>query len=432
MSTKADTDTRSETARVEETGTAPGPRQILAVLVILLVSGGVTAQLVASRRNVVSETPERTVPTVEVTEVTPGDVPVVIRCTGRLEPVARLEIASQLAARVARVADGFHVGARVEAGELLFELETTDAELALARAEAAHASAAAQLQLEEANARTALAEWRLVSDEEPGPLVRREPQLAAARATVESAAVEVERARTDLARTRVVAPFAGRIARRDVDTGQYVAPGSTVGTLIGDDEWEVRLAISGADQAFLGRPGGELAVGELADGEGTDTDARVELVLGDAFASTTIEARLVRVAPQVDERTQTLEAFARIGGEDAARAARYGAGSFVRARVEGRVLEGAIVLPRSALRGNDEVLVMGAASRVFRRPVRVARRDSDSIVVVDGLRAGERVVVSELTVAADGMPVDVLDAEARAERALDDGTLDANGGGAQR
>lgn len=402
---------RAGRTRPTDDAGAPPLRQLLVVALVLAASVAVTAWLIASRQEVVGDTPEREVPRVEVTEVALGRVPVTIDCTGRLEPVRRLEVASQLAARVARIGSGFDVGERVAAGDLLFELEATDAQLALAHAEASLASAEAALELEVAGAETAVAEWKLVREGEPGPLVRREPQLAAARAAVATANVEVERARTDLARTRVVAPFDGRIATRDVDLGQYVVPGASVGTLIGDDAWEVRLAVAGADQPFLVRPS-------------ADATPRVELTFGDAIAPVRIDAHLVRVAPQVDPRTQTLQAFARIEGADAERAAHFGAGSFVRATIEGRVLDGAVVLPRSALRGGDEVLVVGAASRVFRRPVRIARRNSREIVVVDGLQTGERVVTSELLVAADGMPVDILDAVAFEERRGDSARAD--------
>jgi len=380
---------------------APPLRQLAVVAIVLAVSILVTVQLVAAREEAVGETPAPEVPTVEVATLTAERVPVTIACTGRIEPVSRLEIASQLAARVARIGDDFRVGRRVEAGALLFELDDTDARLAEARALAALSEAEAALQLEEAQAETAIAEWRLVGEGEPGPLVRREPQLAAARAAVASAQVQIDQARTDLGRTRVTAPFAGRIASRDADLGQYLVPGQVVGQLIGEDGWEVRLAVSGADQPFLERPDGDAA-------------PKVELELGDTRQR--VDAALVRVAPEVDPRTQTLLAFARIDAQDTAVAARYGAGSFVHARVEGRVLEDAFVLPRSALRGNDTVLVIGAASQVFRRPVEVARRTSDSIVVTAGLAAGERVVVSDLAIAADGMVVEIAGSTAEGAR----------------
>ena len=73
-----------------------------------------------------------------------------------------------------------------------------------------------------------------------------------------------------------------------------------------------------------------------------------------------------------------------------------------------RPIEGAAVLPRAALRTDDRVLVLGGDSRVFLRDVVVARRGSESIVVTAGLEDGERVVVSPLPIAADGMRVRVV------------------------
>lgn len=370
---------------------APPLRQLLLVLIVLGASAAVTAMLVLSRDRAVSEQPEVIVPTVEVLTVQAMDVPITIESTGRLQPVARLDLSSQLAARVTALGDDFESGAEVRTGDLLVELERSDFELAIARAEAALAEVLAALELEEAQAETSVAEWKLIGKGTPSALVRREPQLAQARARVGTAEVQLEQARTNLARTRITAPFNGRIAERRVELGQYAAPGQILGTLIGVDEWEVRLAVSGSDQPYL------------AAARPYDPERAPDVWLGlDGEDGPTLAAQVVRTSPEVDPRTQTLEIYARVQLNEGARPS---AGRFVQALIQGRPIEGAIILPRSALRGGDEVLVIGAASRVFRRPVHVARRDSTSVVITGGLEAGERVVVSSLPIAADGMEV---------------------------
>jgi RND family efflux transporter MFP subunit len=384
--------------RTSSTDTAPPLRQLLLVLIVLGASAAVTAMLVLSRDRAVSEPPEVVVPTVEVMTVRASDVPITIESTGRLQPVARLDLSSQLAARVTALGDDFESGAEVRAGDLLVELERSDFELAVARAEAALAEVRAALELEEAQAETSVSEWKLIGKGEPSALVRREPQLAQARARVGTAEVQLEQANTNLARTRITAPFDGRITARRIELGQYAAPGQVMGTLVGVDEWEVRLAVSGADQPYL------------AAARPYDPERAPDVWLGlDGDDGPTLGAQVVRTSPEVDPRTQTLEIYARVQLDEGTRPS---AGRFVQALIEGRVIEGAIVLPRSALRGGDEVLVIGAASRVFRRPVHVARRDSNSVVITGGLQPGERVVVSSLPISADGMEVRVLDGQA--------------------
>ncbi|MEZ5977810.1 MAG: efflux RND transporter periplasmic adaptor subunit [Planctomycetota bacterium] len=218
--------------------------------------------------------------------------------------------------------------------------------------------------------------------------MRREPQLAQARARVRTAEVAVSAAELDLSRTRVVAPLRARVERRQVELGSRVAPGSSAGSLAGLGRWRARLSVANVDRPFL----------MLDDGEPTG-EARLDL------GGVVVPARVERSAAGVDERTQTLSVFAYVEGETPLPLV---SGEFVRAVIEGRPIEGAAVLPRAALRTDDRVLVLGGDSRVFLRDVVVARRGSESIVVTAGLEDGERVVVSPLPIAADGMRVRVV------------------------
>jgi multidrug efflux pump subunit AcrA (membrane-fusion protein) len=80
-------------------------------------------------------------------------------------------------------------------------------------------------------------------------------------------------------------------------------------------------------------------------------------------------------------------------------------GMFVRAEIHGRQLENVFVLPRSALRGQDRVLVVDRDDRLHYRKVQVARSDREQVLVSGGLATGDRVCVSPLDVAVDGMKV---------------------------
>ncbi|MGI9591067.1 MAG: efflux RND transporter periplasmic adaptor subunit, partial [Myxococcota bacterium] len=85
-------------------------------------------------------------------------------------------------------------------------------------------------------------------------------------------------------------------------------------------------------------------------------------------------------------------------------------GLFVRAEIEGREVTGAVVLPRSAMHGEDLVWVVDAEGRLRERAVEVVRSIEDEVVVAEGLRSGERVVVSPLETAIEGMSVEPLGA----------------------
>lgn len=81
-------------------------------------------------------------------------------------------------------------------------------------------------------------------------------------------------------------------------------------------------------------------------------------------------------------------------------------GLFVRAEIEGREFRDAVVLPRSAVHGEDRVWVVDGSGRLRERVVEVLRAARDEVVVAGGLAAGERVVISPVEAAAEGMVVE--------------------------
>jgi multidrug efflux pump subunit AcrA (membrane-fusion protein) len=80
-------------------------------------------------------------------------------------------------------------------------------------------------------------------------------------------------------------------------------------------------------------------------------------------------------------------------------------GLFVEAEIQGRRAEGVVVLPSAALRGGDRVLVVDDAQSLRFRDVQVLRAGREQVVIAAGLAAGERVCVSPIEAAVDGMAV---------------------------
>ena len=272
-------------------------------------------------------------------------------------------------------------------GERLVELDERDYRIALTRARATLAQAAARLEEELALADQARVEWRQLGRRgEPSALTLREPQLAAARAERDAAAAELERAELDLERTRVTAPYAGRVLERAVDPGQFVNRGAVLGRIHAIDSVEVRLPFGSRQQAFLALPSDGTAA---ADAPVVRPAVTLEARVGDG--TRTWRGELVRVEG-IDEATGQLHVVARVEGPWANPAAPLRVGQYVEARVAGRVLEDAFVVPRSALREGREVLLVDAAGDV-------AAVEPDAALTADGESEAGRVVDAVTTAA---------------------------------
>lgn len=261
--------------------------------------------------------------------------------------------------------------------------------------------AARALARERAEGEIALRDWEELGEGEASDLALRQPQLAEARASLAAAQATLEDAKLDLARTEIRAPFDGRVARKSADTGQFVNAGQALGRIFSTDVIEVRLPLSDRELAKTSLP---VAFQATEDDPGPD----VELSAIVAGEFRVWKGRITRTDSRFDQSSRLLHAIAEVDdpyGAGAADGTPLAPGLFVNAEIQGRLFDDAVVMPRAALRGEKEVYVVNDDDTVSIRDVRVVSSDRTQVVVIGGVAAGERVVVSPLRGAADGMAV---------------------------
>lgn len=142
------------------------------------------------------------------------------------------------------------VGASVKKGELLVQIDPRDYELAEQRARAS---------LDAARSRLALAQAQLQRSRElvaqgffsREALAQRETDVALVQAEVRSANAELATAQRQLAKTRLVAPFAGTVRERSAQTGEAVAPGTVLYVLVEEGHNELNATLAPGDVAGL-------------------------------------------------------------------------------------------------------------------------------------------------------------------------------------
>jgi len=364
------------------------------LLPVLVLVGAVLASraILGSRPEPVTRPERVTLQSVEAMRLVPGDYPVVLRSRGSVRPTRANTLVAEVTGSVTALADAFVLGGAFARGETLVQLDRRDHEIARTRARANLAQARARLEEQEALAEQARLEWRQLGRRgEPSALTLREPQLAAARADRDAAAAELERAELDLERTRVTAPYDGRVLEREVDAGQFVNRGGVLGRIHAIDSVEVSLPLGVREQTRLELP---------ADGRAP----AVELEAPSGGATRRWAGELVRVAG-VDEATRQLAVIARVDDPWADADAPLRVGQYVEARISGEVLRGVFVVPRTAVREGREVLVVDRTGAIRRRPVVVAWSDEDVAAIDAGLEAGELVVLTPLATVVDGTPV---------------------------
>ena len=173
------------------------------------------------------------------------------------------------------------------------------------------------------------------------------------------------------------------------------------------DQAEVRLPIADRQLAFLNLPVG--IRGELPP----ELQPAVTLTAEFAGQALSWRGRIVRTEAQIDTMSRMVHVVARVDNDD--QDSPLAVGLFVSAEIEGLTAEDVVVLPRSALRAGNRVLVVDAEDRLHYRDVEPLRLYQDDVLIRAGLAAGERVCVSPIQTVVEGMPVKpVLQSDAHA------------------
>jgi RND family efflux transporter MFP subunit len=374
---------------------------------IIAVGVGVLAVLYFTRPKAETRIPEVKPPLVRTVEVAPRDLQLTVHSQGTVTPRTASSLVPEVPGRVIEISPSLVPGGFFEKGDVLLRLDSTDYEQNVVRARLEVARAEVRLAQERAEAEVARSEWEeLNPGEEPPPLTSRELQLAEARAALDAAKAALEREQTNLARTRLTAPYRGRVREKMVDVGQYVTPGQAIARIYSVDRAEVRLPLPDADLAYVNVP--------LVYRGHVDPTHRPKVILRADFAGAVHEwdGRIVRTEGEIDPKSRMVHVVAEVDdpyrrGEDSDRPP-LAVGMFVEAEILGHRVDDVVVLPRTAMRGDDQVWVVDSEDRLHFREVDVLRTGRDDVVIRSGLDTGDRVCLSPLGAATDGMKVRVF------------------------
>lgn len=375
--------------------------------VLVLALGAYVALLIIRAKPEPEQRPPTiSLPLVHVMEVKPESRRLAVRAEGTVAPRTTSQLTSEISGRVVWVSPSLVAGGFFDAEEVLLRIDSRVYRLGVVRARAAVAQAKLKLATEEQEAALARQEWENLGSGPPTSLVLREPQINEAKALLAAAEAALEHAEYDLERTRVKAPYDGRVWSETVDVGQFIAPGAALARLYGVDFAEVRLPIPDEELAYLHLP--------LAYRGQTQAAAGPTVVLSAEFAGKRHQwsGRILRTEGEIDPRTRMVHAVAQVKdpygrGSDRSRPP-LAVGMFVEAEIRGKWVSDVVVLPRSVLRG-DQVLVVDEADRLHYRTVEILRAERDQVLIASGLSEGERVCVSVVQTPVNGMRVEVVD-----------------------
>lgn len=374
-----------------------------AVVVVALLAG---LALFLARPQPEQLVVERQPVLVDVAEVVMQDIRIQVRSQGTVTPRTRTTIAAEVPGKVVEVAPAFTAGGFFRNGDVLLRIDQRDYQAELRRAEAAVATARSQLALERGQAEVAYRDWqRFRREVERTPdaeaLALRRPQLDAAEAELAAAQANLSFARDQLERTVIRAPYDGLVRQTHADLGQYLGAGEPLADIFALDRAEVRLPIPQNRLGYLRLP----EPGNLLPDP-------PQVVLGSNLGDARFEwqGAIGRTEGVFDEQRRVLFVIAEVEdpyGLERPRLQPLRMGSFVDARIEGRLIPDLVVLPRQVLRAGNQVWVVDPQNQLVNRRVEILRTEGDTVYVSAGLESGERVSLSTPTGAVTGASVRV-------------------------
>lgn len=374
-------------------------RIVLPILILLMGVIGMRL-LVQSRQAPPKQALKNPGVLVEVIRAELGDHSLQVVGTGTVQSRQEVAITPQVSGRIVGLAPGFQAGGFFRKGDLLFEIEAVDYQLAAERASAALAKVEVDQALVEGQARVAKEEWSRLypNGTEAPPLVLQQPQLKNAAAAVAAARATLEQAQLELARTRIHAPFDCRVRSEEVALGQYVRAAASVALVAGTEAVEIVVPLPLEDLGWLQIP--------RAGGAGKGSPARVRL--SGSSEEQGWSGRIVRSLGEVDSRSRMARVVVAV--DDPYGMASKGSqqpdlelGMFVEVVLSGRTLPQVVALPRSALREGGMVWTVDDEERLQLQPVKVARQEGELVLISEGLASGDRVVLTRISGAAPGL-----------------------------
>ena len=348
--------------------------------------------------------PAPDIPAVRTLPADPGAVRMTVAAHGAVLPKTESNLVSEVAGRVVSVADSMVSGGFFEKGDVLVEIERVDYEVALERSRAQVASAESELANAEKAYRRAeeLRETQSISESLHDNALNR---LTIARAALREATARLARAERDLERTRMTAPYDGRVRAERVDPGQFVNRGESIATLYSVDYAEVRLPVRDEDMAFL-------PLSLARTGAATPQQPKVILRARFAGAEHAWDARIVRTEGELDPQTRMVNLIAQVPRpyDPVGDLPPLTVGLFVEAEIHGETLDDVLVLPRSALQRDNRVYVVQPDNRLSFRDVEILRSTGDVHYLRGPVETGETICLSALDNATEGQRVRPLDA----------------------
>jgi RND family efflux transporter MFP subunit len=381
------------------------PRWVIALICLLIICVGAASymMMIKSAPRARKRPPVKMTPLVTVQKIFPKTQRVTIKAMGTVVPAKELTLKSRVSGEIVQVHPEFTEGGILRKGEQILQIDETDYKLIKAQKQSAVVDANFAYKIELGRQDVAQREWKLLNGNNPAPetdaeLALRKPHLEKALSDLTAAQSELEAAKLQLARTKIIAPFNAVIRSAHVEMGSMTAMQENLATLVGTDDYWVQVSVPIDRLKWIDIPYDYKHIG---------AEARITYH-GNAVRS----GRVIKLLSDLEDKGRMARLVVSI--EDPLGLGTSGEkkpvmliGEYVRVEIQGRQIVDAYPIPRSALRDNTHIWLANADDKLEFRKVQTIWRDNEMVLIKNGLKPGARLIISDLATPVPGMTIRV-------------------------
>jgi len=362
--------------------------------------------------------------TVQTKTVKPVNYQVMVQSYGTVQPRTQSVLFAQVSGQINHISEQFRAGGFFKKGDVLIQLDDRDHQAEVNIAKASLLSAEQELQEEVARGKQAATDWeRLGNGKTANPLVLRQPQLDAAKAKLMSAQAQFDKIKLSLERTKIVAPYSGRILQKNVDIGQVISSNTQLANIYAADTIEIRLPIKNKDLPLITLPE-EYQPTNSKDKKthhsntSSDSSSNPVVFTSNLMGEQTWLGQIIRTESAIDSVSQQLYVIGQIENpfkQTSQQKAQIKIGQYVKAKITGRRLDNVIVIPSSAVYQGSYVYTVDDGLLV-RKEVDLGWQNGTEAIVESGLTTNDELVLTSLGQVSSGTPVAIEGQEKQTSR----------------
>ena len=374
-------------------------------LLIILITGGISYYWITSKPQANRKPTQKNIPLVELINLEFKNHTLSVYAMGTVVAAQEVNLTSRISGMVIATNPNFIEGGILKKGEKIVSLDPTDYKLAITQRQSDVEKVRFNLKLEQGQQAIALREFELLGTKlKPAEkeLVLRKPHLKAAKAALNAAKSSLKQAQLNLERTHPRSPFDAIVISRNANIGSWISTFST-GTplvqLVGIKQFWIDVSLSVDKLRWINIPGINSNKGakvRVAYETGWGKGIYRQGIIKRLKAAVESEGRMAKLIVEVDDPLSQKSKNKN--------APPLMLGTFVRLKIEGKILNNVAGLPETLLHDGKKLWLMSADNKLVIHEVTPVWKEQGLVYFsVNSLPANARVINSDLSTPVQGM-----------------------------